>query len=170
MAHYRSTLATTAVAVAGLVAAAHILHPGNYETRTRAVRPDVASALAPGGAMGWADPPARPRVEPAAVAQVQDVAALPAPRTMTALTSDDAVEQPPRATVASRSGRSRKAGTADRRKFAQRAVRGRQASLGGGTPIEPPAMARPAPREMRTSDRIDPIGDLIRGLGLGREG
>ncbi|WP_147941105.1 hypothetical protein [Methylobacterium sp. WL64] len=38
MEHYRSTLATTAIAAFGLLVAAHVLHPGNYERSERNIR------------------------------------------------------------------------------------------------------------------------------------
>lgn len=38
MEHYRSTLSTTAIAVLGLVVAARVLHPGNYEEQPRHTR------------------------------------------------------------------------------------------------------------------------------------
>lgn len=85
MEHYRSTLATTAVAVCGLLAAAHLLHPGNYENQPRAARPiaharvvavtaEAAQASAP-----WVDPPGALRgAEPAAL--MAGSAAVLAPR------------------------------------------------------------------------------------------
>ncbi|WP_144426455.1 hypothetical protein [Methylobacterium sp. ARG-1] len=59
MEHYKSTLATTAVAAFGLLAAAHILHPGNYERPDRKVRVVViANETSPAPTI-WTDPPHR---------------------------------------------------------------------------------------------------------------
>lgn len=59
MEHYRSTLATTAVAVAGLLVAAHVLHPGNYEQPDRRARVVTVAINAPSTSTAWADPPGK---------------------------------------------------------------------------------------------------------------
>lgn len=59
MEHYKSTLATTAVAAFGLLAAAHILHPGNYERPDRKVRVVVIANETSAASTIWTDPPHR---------------------------------------------------------------------------------------------------------------
>ncbi|MCJ2115008.1 hypothetical protein MKK65_00025 [Methylobacterium sp. J-001] len=59
MEHYRSTLATTAIAAFGLLAAAHILHPGNYERQDRNVRVVVVANETAAMPRIWNDPPRR---------------------------------------------------------------------------------------------------------------
>lgn len=59
MEHYRSTLATTAIAVAGLLAAAHVLHPGNYERSDRRARVVTVAIDAPSTSTAWTDPPGK---------------------------------------------------------------------------------------------------------------
>ena len=59
MEHYRSTLATTAIAVAGLLVAAHVLHPGNYERSDRRARVVTVAIEAPLSPTIWTDPPAK---------------------------------------------------------------------------------------------------------------
>ncbi|MER2198522.1 hypothetical protein [Methylobacterium brachiatum] len=59
MEHYKSTLATTAVAACGLLAAAHILHPGNYEKLDRKVRVVVIANETSAVSTIWTDPPHR---------------------------------------------------------------------------------------------------------------
>jgi len=59
MEHYRSTLATTAIAVAGLLAAAHVLHPGNYERSDRRARVVTVAINAPSTSPAWTDPPGK---------------------------------------------------------------------------------------------------------------
>lgn len=59
MEHYRSTLATTAIAAFGLLVAAHVLHPGNYERSERNVRVVVVADETAAMPTIWADPPNR---------------------------------------------------------------------------------------------------------------
>lgn len=59
MEHYRSTLATTAIAVIGLLVAAHVLHPGNYERPDRRARVVTVAIEAPSPATIWSDPPTK---------------------------------------------------------------------------------------------------------------
>lgn len=172
MEHYGSTLATTAAAVFGLVAAAHILHPGNYEAQTRPVRQPAAVATA---APAWTDPPADLRMAAARSNPSADVpgpSAVPgllAPRMMAALAPGQTMAPTLPGTMASPPpGRERKAAAAQRRKAAQRNARTRQASLDRGTSAAQPAALRTDAPEPKA--KTDPIGDLIRGLGLGGEG
>ena len=65
MERYKSTLATAAVAAFGLVAAAHILHPGNYEDPPRHVRTPIAAVEGPISTMAWVDPLAHASVSSA---------------------------------------------------------------------------------------------------------
>jgi hypothetical protein len=178
MEHYRSTLATTAIAVFGLVVAAHTLHPGNYEVQTRSARPISAPVAAP---VAWTDPPARiagpettgairraaeaPSARPSAVPAPQLAAvtppvaapALPLPREMA-----DSAEPLPKATAVHRVRGSERA---VRRVARLRHARTAQADRAA---IAPPA-ARPAQAAPDSATRIDPIGDIIRGLGFGRD-
>lgn len=59
MEHYRSTIATTAIAVFGLVVAAHVLHPGNYGRADRQTRVVAITREAPSAPTIWTDPPRR---------------------------------------------------------------------------------------------------------------
>jgi hypothetical protein len=59
MEHYRSTLATTTIAVAGLLIAAHVLHPGNYERSDRRARVVTVAIDAPTTSTAWTDPPGK---------------------------------------------------------------------------------------------------------------
>ncbi|MEG9526409.1 MAG: hypothetical protein MIL41_11665 [Hyphomicrobiales bacterium] len=174
MEHYRSTLATTAIAVFGLVVAAHTLHPGNYEVQTRPARPISAP-------VAWTDPPARiagpettgairraaeaPSALPSAVPAPQLAAvtppvaapALPLPREMA-----DSAEPLPKASAVHRvRGSERNVRRVARLRHARTAQVDRAA-------IAPPA-ARPAQAAPDSATRIDPIGDIIRGLGFGRD-
>ena len=68
MEHYRSTLATNAIAVLGLVGAAHVLHPGNYERTGRQTRVVAIAREVPSTPTIWTDPPHRLHAsEPAAL-------------------------------------------------------------------------------------------------------
>ncbi|MCJ2050704.1 hypothetical protein [Methylobacterium sp. J-070] len=57
MEHYRSTLASTAIAVIGLLVAAHALHPGNYEQSDRRSRVVTVAIEAPSPPTIWSNPP-----------------------------------------------------------------------------------------------------------------
>jgi hypothetical protein len=181
MEHYRSTLATTAIAVFGLVVAAHTLHPGNYEVQTRPARP-VAAPVAAQAA--WTDPPARiagpettgairraaetasalpsaiPAPQLAAVVPPVATPAIPLPREM----ANPA--EPLRRTAAFHRPRGSE-------RAARRVARLRHAPLArtaqaDRAAVAPPA-AGPAQAAPDSSARIDPIGDIIRGLGFGRD-
>ena len=165
MEHYASTLATTAAAVVGLVAAAQILHPANFERPARAPRAVVAQAPAP----AWTDPPVRsaaatvaPRpvaIAEMAVAETTPVeTALPSPRALPVEAAARPVEGAPE--------RARKAAAAQKRRSAARATHLRQATLAPPAAPTAPTEAPPA----RDTNRIDPICYLILGLGLGRDG
>ena len=87
MEHYRSTLGFAAFAACSLVAAGHILHPGNYETQTRTRRVVRVTAEAPSSPSSLINPSVTLRgVEPAALQT--DSAAILAPRLTVALPRD----------------------------------------------------------------------------------
>ncbi|MFC6789803.1 hypothetical protein ACFQE0_09360 [Methylobacterium komagatae] len=159
MEHFKSTIATTAIAAFGLVAAAHILHPGNFERTTYPSRP-VATVASQ--ATSWTNPPALQPVAKQAELPAPVKVEAPAPVAWTSAKADASSSAPARLAEASPDPR-RKAG-AHRRKVSQRPAPVRQAAL--ERPAQPVAAApAPAPKEQR----IDPIGDIIRGLGLGSD-
>ena len=173
MEHYKSTLATTAAAVFGLVAAAHVLHPGNYEMQPRQAQAPIVASTGP---TAWVDPPSDLRAAAVPVTRTADASgpaggpsapSLLAPRMTAALPSGATMAPTLPSTMAQPPARVQKAAALQRRKVVQRA-RTRQASLDRGSvaaaSAEPRAVA-PTPKS-----GIDPIGDLIRGLGLGGEG
>lgn len=161
MEHFKSTIATTAIAAFGLFAAAHILHPGNFERTTYPSRPVATVAVQ---ATSWTNPPA---LEPVAKqaelsVPVKVEAPAPAPVAWTSAKADASSPAPARLADAAPELR-RKAG-AHRRKVSQRPAPVRQAAL--ERPAKPVVTATvPAAKEQR----IDPIGDIIRGLGLGSD-
>jgi hypothetical protein len=157
MEHFKSTLATAAIAAFGLVTAAHVLHPGNFERTTYPSRP--VATVAP-QASAWVNPPASlpvaaPAEAPKPVAEM--VAPLPVAWTSATVPPVEASPAP-----ASR----RKVSVAHRHRVAQKQARLRQAEL--ARPAAEAAPAAPvAPKAQ--ANRIDPIGDIIRGLGLGSD-
>lgn len=159
MEHFKSTIATTAIAAFGLVAAAHILHPGNFERTTYPSRP-VATVAAQ--ATSWTNPPALQPVAKQAALPMPVKVEAPAPVAWTSAKADAPSPAPARLAEAAPEHR-RKVG-AHRRKVSQRPAPVRQAAL--EQPAKPMATATvPATKEQR----IDPIGDIIRGLGLGSD-
>jgi hypothetical protein len=165
MEHYKSTLATAAIAALGLVAAAHVLHPGNYERTTYPSRP-VATVASQASA--WVNPPANLPVAETALLDTTPASEVAAPAKVAAIpvawTSASAPLQA--AEVAPAREPRRKAANARRHKMAQRQARLRQAAL--ARPAAQPVEAAPATAKPQ-ANRIDPIGDLIRGLGLGSD-
>lgn len=158
MEHFKSTIATTAIAAFGLVAAAHILHPGNFERTTYPARP---VATVERQAAAWVNPPASLPVVGTPVTVSTEAAPIPAPVPV-AWTSARA-EVPVRAAEAAPEHRHR--ASAHRRKFARRQAPLHQASLDRA--VQSPAA--PAAAVAPKAGRIDPIGDIIRGLGLGSD-
>lgn len=158
MEHFKSTLATAAIAAFGLVTAAHVLHPGNFERTTYPSRP-VATVASQASA--WVNPPASPVVS-APVAVAEPVAVTTAQAESVPVAWASATVPPVEATPPQASRR--KVSAAHRHRVAQKQSRLRQADL--ARPTTAPAAA-PAPKAQ--ASRIDPIGDIIRGLGLGSD-
>ncbi|MCJ2073070.1 hypothetical protein MKK75_30460 [Methylobacterium sp. J-030] len=174
MEHYKSTLATAAVAAFGLVAAAHILHPGNYEDLPRHVRAPIVSAEVPASTMAWIDPPARANAASAVsnavitTAQAAEVAPTQAPQPTVVMVAETVASQPDAQEAHVSVEQLRKSEAPRRHKVAQRRIRVHQASLTSTAPRTPTVKeqvsAPDAPAQ--TADRFDPIGALIHGLGL----
>lgn len=174
MEHYKSTLATAAVAAFGLVAAAHILHPGNYEDLPRHVRAPVMSAAAPSGAVAWVDPPARASaisaLSNAVITAAQAAEAEPtlSSQSVAVKTTETAASRPEARVAVVSAGQMQKPETLRRHKVVQRRTRVHQAALTrrvSRAPVvdEPASASEVAPK---SGDRFDPIGTLIHGLGL----
>lgn len=159
MEHFKSTIATAAIAAFGLFAAAHVLHPGNFERTTYPSRP---VATVESQSTSWTNPPALQPVAKQAELSVPVKVEAPAPVAWTSAKADAPSSGPARLAEAAPEPR-RKVG-AHRRKVSQRPAPVRQAAL--ERPVQPAAAAAaPAPKEQH----IDPIGDIIRGLGLGSD-
>lgn len=161
MEHYKSTFATIGAAVTGLVLAAQIMQTGAFAPD--AGRPERGHVEAPAETAAWADPPARAPV--AAVARAEP-AGLPARVAAEAPFLEAPLPLVPASTTApvpaAQAPAPRKAASAHKRKVVQRGARTRQAGLAVQAPA--PQVAAPAPAQ---ENRVDPIGDLIRGLGFG---
>ena len=170
MERYKSTLATAAVAAFGLVAAAHILHPGNYEDLPRHVRNPIAAVEGPISTMAWVDPPARASaldaLSNAVITTAQAAEGRPiAPQ----LIASELAASKPVASLAPASPEQLRKFVAPRRhKMAQRRTHMRQASLTRSAP-KSPAIDEQVPAleaAPKVADRFDPIGSLLHGLGL----
>ncbi|MBE7244551.1 MAG: hypothetical protein INR63_06345 [Actinomycetospora chiangmaiensis] len=179
MEHFRSTLATTAIAVFGLAVAAHSLHPSNRDVLTTPPRP-VAAVAQPAA---WTDPPARlaaPETTGAIRTDLRSVvpanplpSAVPAPQQAAVMPP---LASPLPAEMAGSSEPLRKAVVARRPKgnerAAHRSARLRHAALARTAAVDRTA-APAAPQAVQAApaaaSRIDPIGDILRGLGLGRD-
>ena len=174
MEHYKSTLTTAAVAAFGLLAAAHLLHPGNYEDQPTRVRALGVGTPGASGVVAWVDPPARQSVSTALsgalIATAQAAEAAPA-QTLSPVAKPVAEAAPSpvdRQPVHASAEPVRKPDASRRRKVAQRRIRTHQAALTRSAQSEP-ALDRPvsAVEPARTAaTRFDPIRALIHGLGL----
>ncbi|MCJ2054196.1 hypothetical protein [Methylobacterium sp. J-070] len=183
MEHFRSTLATTAIAVLGLVVAARSLHPGNYEVQTPPARPVAVAALP----VAWTDPPARIAAPETTgtlrsdlrLSGVQDglPSAVPAPQQAAVIPPGTRSDPAFAGEISGAAEPARKGVAAYRPKGSERAARHharlRHAALARTASVERAAAAPaagPAQAPPASSARIDPIGDILRGLGFGRDG
>lgn len=163
MEHYKSTFAVTGIAVLGLMAAAGILHPGNFERQARPAAKSHAVAATP---TAWVDPPASRSAALRRAAPLSDTAALMKAEPTVALSADYAMVQPLPAEltlVASTTARSARAARGP--KMAHRALTTRQAALIRPVTAEVGTAQQPSGADP-AGETIDPIGDLMRGLGL----
>ncbi len=161
MEHYRSTLATAGVALFGLVAAAHILHPGNDEGRLRGVQASVSRAEASGRSVARTSPQARADAFSAfsnAVVPAAQAAETASPGTATpASLKDQAIP-----------GRLSGVEPTSRRRVAQRRLKVYQVSLTQKLSANTANDGRMAAggRPAKSVDGVNPIRTLIHGLGL----
>ncbi|MBB3902158.1 hypothetical protein GGR33_001653 [Methylobacterium brachythecii] len=170
MIHLKSTLAISAIMLAGLVAASPFPYSSDPDAlkprRPHAMQPvSAAEAATTPVAVAWADPPvkaAAPVEQPAVLASAataaEPLAVIPA----------QVRQVTPQAHVTPQA----KAEQARRRKIARAATRQRQAASrqaapqGSGAPETQVANGT----TQNSGSRIDPIGDILRGLGLGKQG
>ncbi|GJD78470.1 hypothetical protein GCM10007886_26240 [Methylobacterium gregans] len=161
MEHFKSTFAATGIAVLGLMAAAGILHPGNFERQAQPAAKSHAVAAAP---TAWVDPPASRSVALRRAAPLSDTAALMKPEPTIVLSADYAMVQPLSAELTLVATTARSARTSQAPKMARHATT-RQAALIRPAANEASAVQQPSIADS-SSQKIDPIGDLLRGLGL----
>lgn len=162
MEHYKSTFAVTGIAVLGLLTAAGILHPGNFERQERPAARSHAVAAAP---TAWVDPPASRSIALRRTAPLSDTAALMKAEPTVALSADYAMVQPLPAELTQVATVARGARGSHGPKLARRTVPTRQAAL--TRPASDAAGVAQQPAGTDSAGRtIDPIGDLMRGLGL----
>ena len=179
MEHVRFTLATVAIAVFGLVVAARSLHSGPDALHAGPMSPAVA--VAP---VAWTDPPARaaaPETTGALHARVPMnplPSAMPAPQRV-AVVPPGAMPVPPLPGEMAGSAEPVRTKAAHRPKgserTAHRSPRLRQAALARHAAIDRAvdraAVAPASPHSLQAApvSKIDPIGDILRGLGFGRD-
>ena len=155
MKHPRTILATTAIAVLGLVVAAQSFH-ANIDTAQARPAAIAAPSVNP---VAWVDPPARGGA-PETTGPLASVP--PKPLVVAAIPPAPALVPavPPRRVVAVRRGK-------ETEHARLRIAHQRRAAPARTAAVDPAALPRP---EVRPSqNRIDPIGDILRGLGLGRD-
>ena len=173
MEHYRSVFATTAVMVFGLLATSPLM-----KTQNSAPSPSRAESLIISGAEAadgstWADPPryaVRMAAEPgAANPSTDDRGGVPAPKpatftllspeTVALLAADDLVGV----------DTTQRVQAVRRHRAAKVATRVRPAPATQNSNALPASSAETAATQPQQAARIDPIGDLLRGLGIGRD-
>ncbi|KQQ31490.1 hypothetical protein ASF53_01965 [Methylobacterium sp. Leaf123] len=168
MEHYRSVFATTAVMVFGLLATSPLVRTQNSApTPTRAQSVIVSSAEAAEGST-WADPPRYSAVM-AAKPSIDDRSSMlaPKPATFTLLPPETvallAADDLARADTAQRVQAVR------RHRAAKVATRTRPAPVVETSTTGPASSGEATASQPQKAARIDPIGDLLRGLGIGRD-
>ncbi|MCJ2079539.1 hypothetical protein MKK68_28565 [Methylobacterium sp. E-016] len=156
MEHVKSTILTTAVLVTGLITAAHVLHPRDPAFETRRGHSVVASAEA---ATAWSDPPARAsQAETAEATLARPASFTLLPVAMTASLSG--LEDQPQARPV------RKADHVHARRVAQPNASGRPATARIEQQAPSPVASATQPGKPVEGD---PIGDLMKALGLNRD-
>lgn len=175
MIHLKSTLAISAIMLTGLVAASPFPYASDHQPRqprrtaTVQIAPATEAAATPAAVTAWADPPAKSQapVEAPVVLAAADTAA---PVTQESATPAAAVATPPVRHVSLQAS-AQKAEQARRRKIARAAAaRERETATKQSLPTasgETQVASRATPS---ASQKIDPIGDILRGLGIGKEG
>ncbi len=170
MEHYKSTLGVTAAAISALVLAAQIMHAGPFAASAPRVERAVATVEAAEDT-AWVNPPVRPQMEAASqraqpeaeTKPVVEAAASPVAQAIAPVAAQAMARQ---ATPAPR-----KTASTQRRKIAQRPGRTRHAALETRPAVEAAAASQAVPAQPPAeAKRIDPIGDIIRGLGFGGQG
>ena len=166
MEHYKSTLGVTAAAISALVLASQIMQAGPFAPSPPRIERVMASLETSAEETAWVNPPARQQAE--AMPQVAQVEAEAKPAEVPVSPVAQAIA--PVATQSLARQVPRKAASVQRRKAAQRPVRTRHAALETSAPADaagPQAVPTQPPADTK---RIDPIGDIIRGLGFGGQG
>ena len=156
MEHYRSVFVTTAVMVFGLLATSPLVRTQNSAlTSSRAESLIVSSAEAAEGST-WADPPRYsagvPAPQPATVT-------LLSPEMVALLAADDLAG----------ADTTQRVQAVRRHRAAKVATRVRPAPAAETSTALPASGTATTATQPQQAARIDPIGDLLRGLGIGRD-
>ncbi|GEP00985.1 hypothetical protein [Methylobacterium haplocladii] len=174
MIHLKSTLAISAIMLTGLVAASPFPYASDHEPRqprrtaSMQIAPAVEAAASPAAVTSWADPPVKQQaaVEAPLVLAASDTGAPTAQES----TPSAVTVAPPPVRHVSLQASAQKAEQARRRKIARAAAaRERQAVARQTAPSGDEAQVSPTTAP-NTSQRIDPIGNILRGLGIGKQG
>ena len=152
MEHFKSTILTTAALVTGLITAAHVLHPRDPAFESRREHSVVATAEA---ATAWNDPPARAtQAAEAALVRPASFTLLPIAMTASLSAAEDQPQVRPMRKVEPIHGRRPVASTTR----SQPARVAEQAAAPVASTAQPGRAAQG-----------DPIGDLMKALGLNRD-
>ncbi len=172
MEHYRSVFATTAVMVLGLVATSPLLQrqdSAGSQPKTNLV---IASGVEGTDSKGWSDPPRR--VDPAVIATAaspegeDDGLGSPRPASFTLLPPETAALLTASSAFAS-SEPAQRVQAVRRHRAAKVASRSRPDVTARAPTAEVSPQNQPAAPQPQRAAGIDPIGDLLRGLGIGRD-
>jgi hypothetical protein len=175
MEHYRSVLATTAVMVFGLVASSPLIREQN--SAAPPLQRGAVEASSSGGSEGWTDPP-RQKVGLSIVTEAASsrghTGDRPAPRpasftllppdTAALLASDDFARG-----EFAKGEAGQRVQAVRRHRAAKVAARPRPAGVEPLATDTPPPAPEAAATPPQKAARIDPIGDILRGLGIGRD-
>lgn len=173
MEHYRSVFATTAVMVLGLVATSPLLQRQDSDVSQPRANLMMSSNMQDSGGGDWSDPPRRvdPVAKTGAEGRREEGEASPRPASFTLLPPETVTLLAASGTLAS-SEPSRQGQSLRRHRATKVASRVRpDVTPRPATPeVTRQDSAQPdAPPQPRRADGVDPIGDILRGLGIGKD-
>jgi hypothetical protein len=178
MEHFRSTIATTAVAVLSLVAAAQILHPQDPSAESSRAGQRVGRSVERANGVAWVDPPTQAtppvsRLKERTVMVGTGALATARPASFT-LVSSDMLAHPTMTNVALASELPQKAEVPRRHKLTPLATPHREAAVARMAVIERTAADQTTAAQPSSGKpaNIDLIGDFLRnpGVSSGPEG
>lgn len=165
MTHFKSTIATLAIIAGGLLAASPYPYPSTEAAPRSAPQAVLSEAASPSETSAlWSDPPARRIAETSKPAIVAEAKPAEAVQAVAPEAAPPAIAEPTGAPARKQADRT------PRRKIVHNAQRVRQVASRQVAPAVAmaPSAANAGAAATTAQRPIDPIGDILRGLGFGR--